>query len=62
MAFFQKVPRDNDTPAHVLKINPQNAIGVEILHQNLSIFEMLSKKENKHKGGRFRLLALNKEV
>ncbi len=48
--------------SHVLKINPQNAIGVEILNQNLSIFEMLSKKENKHKGGRFRLLALNKEV
>ena len=22
MAFFQKVPRDNDEPAHVLKINP----------------------------------------
>ena len=48
--------------SHALKIKHDYAIGIEILHQSLNILEMITKKENKHKGGRFRLIALNKEV
>ena len=44
------------------KIKHDYAIGIEILHQSLNILEMINKNDNRHKGGRFRLLALNKEV
>ena len=47
---------------HALKIKHDYAIGIEILHQSLSILEMISKDDNKYKGGRFRLIALNKVV
>ena len=47
---------------HALKIKHDYAIGIEILHQSLNILEMINKNDNRHKGGRFRLLALNKEV
>ena len=46
--------------SHTLGINPDNAVGIEILHQTISVFEMISKKNNQHKGGRYRFLALNK--
>ena len=45
--------------SHALKIKHDYAIGIEILHQGLNILEMINKKDNRHKGGRFRLLALN---
>ena len=48
--------------SHALKIKHDYAIGIEILHQSLSILEMISKDDNKYKGGRFRLIALNKVV
>ena len=47
---------------HALKIKHDYAIGIEILHQSLNILEMISKDDNKYKGGRFRLIALNKVV
>ena len=47
---------------HALKIKHDYAIGIEILHQSLNILEMISKDDNKYKGGRFRLIALNKLV
>ncbi len=47
--------------SHALKIKPDIAVGIEILHLNLTIFEILTKKDNKNKGGQFRLLALNKK-
>ena len=38
---------------HALKIKHDYAIGIEILHQSLNILEMISKDDNKYKGGRF---------
>ena len=45
---------------HTLKIKPDYAIGIEVLHQSLNIVEMITNNDNKYKGGRFRLIALNK--
>ena len=47
---------------HALKIKHDHAIGIEILHQSLNILEMITKNDNRYQGGRFRLIALNKEV
>ena len=47
--------------SHALKIKPEYGIGIEILHQKISVIEMFSKKFSKYKGGRFRLISLNKE-
>ena len=47
---------------HALKIKHDYAIGIEILHQSLNILEMVTNKDNIYKGGRFRLIAINKEV
>ena len=47
---------------HALKIKHDYAIGIEILHQSLNILEMITNKDNKYKGGRFRLIAINKGV
>ena len=47
---------------HALQIKHDYAIGIEILHQSLNILEMITKNENRHKGGRFRLVALNKVI
>ena len=48
--------------SHALQIKHDYAIGIEILHQSLNILEMITKNENRHKGGRFRLVALNKVI
>ena len=46
--------------SHALQIKPDYAVNIEILHQSINILEMINENENKFKGGRFRLLALNK--
>ncbi len=48
--------------SHTLKIKPEFTIGIDINHLSLSIFEVLTKKDSKYKGGRYRLLALNREI
>ena len=48
--------------SHALKIKNDYAIGIEIRHQSLNILEMITNNDNKYKGGRFRLIALNKGV
>ena len=48
--------------SHALKIKHDYAVGIEIAHQSLNILEMITNKDNKYKGGRLRLIALNKEV
>ena len=48
--------------SHALQIKHDYAIGIEIHHQSLNILEMITKNENRHKGGRFRLVALNKVI
>ena len=48
--------------SYALKIKHDYAIGIEILHQSLNILEMINKNDDRHKGGRFRLLALNIKV
>lgn len=47
--------------SYVLQINPDNALGIDIVHQSLCIFEMITTLNNANKSGRFRLLALNQE-
>ena len=46
--------------SYALKIKPDYAIGIEILHQSLNVLEMIPNNDNKYKGGKFRLIALNK--
>ena len=48
--------------SHTLKIKPEFTIGIDINHLSLSIFEVLTKKDSKYRGGRYRLLALNREI
>ena len=48
--------------SHTLKIKPEFTIGIDINHLSISIFEVLTKKDSKYKGGRFRLLALNRKI
>jgi len=48
--------------SYALKTKPDFVIGIDVPHQSLSIFEMLSKDDSKYKGGRFRLVTLNKEI
>ena len=48
--------------SHTLKIKPEFTTGIDINHLSLSIFEVLTKKDSKYKGGRYRLLALNREI
>ncbi len=48
--------------SHALKIKSDYAVGINILHQSLNVLEMITNNDNKYKGGRFRLIALNKEV
>ena len=48
--------------SHTLKIKPEFTIGIDINHLSSSIFEVLTKKDSKYKGGRYRLLALNREI
>ena len=48
--------------AHILEIKPEKALGIEIIHLSLCVFEILEEKYNNHTGGRFKFLALNKEI
>ena len=48
--------------SHALQIKPEFAIGLEVTYQSYSVLEMLSKKDNKHKGGQFRLLSFNNVI
>ena len=45
--------------SHMLGIEPDKVLGIEISHLSLNIFEVLSKEDDKDRGGRFRLLSLN---
>ena len=46
--------------SYALNIEPDYALGIEVLHQSLNVLEMISNNENKFRGGRFRLITLNK--
>ena len=48
--------------ASALNINPDYVIGIEISYQSLSIFEMLVNHDNIYRGGKFRLITLNKTI
>lgn len=45
---------------YILGLTPDKAIGVEILPLSLNLFEVLSNSDAKERGGRFRMLGLNK--
>ena len=48
--------------SHVLGIEPDKVIGVEILNLSLTTFEVIAEEDDKHRGGRFRLLSVNNIV
>ena len=48
--------------AYTLGIEADKAIGIEISHLSLTIIEVLAKGDNKDRGGRFRVLAVNNTV
>ena len=46
--------------SHMLEIEPDKAVGIEILPLSLSLLEVLNEEDCIHRGGRFRLLGVNK--
>ena len=48
--------------AYVMGIEADKAIGIEISHLSITSLELLAKKDNKNRGGRFRVLGINYEV
>ena len=45
--------------SHILKIEPDIAIGINISHLKKTIFEIIPEDNDKNRGGRFRLLGIN---
>ena len=45
--------------AHALGVDPDKVIGIEISHLSLTSLEIFAKKEDKNRGGRFRILEIN---
>ncbi len=50
------------TLSYVLGIEPDKVIGIEISYLSLTRVEFLSKKDDKNRGGRFRILAINNKA
>ena len=48
--------------AYILGIDPDKVIGIEISHLSLTSVEFLAKKDDKNRGGRFRVLGINNKV
>ena len=48
--------------SYALKIQPEFTIGIDISHLSLTIFEVLTKNDSKYKGGKYRLLVLNRVI
>ena len=48
--------------SHILGINPDVSIGIEISNLSMTLIEVLKKEDCKHRGGRFRLLRLNQKI
>ena len=46
--------------SHILGIEPDKAVGIEILPLSVSLFEVLNEEDCTFRGGRFRLLGVNK--
>ena len=46
--------------SHMLGIEPDKAVGIEILPLSVSLFEVLNEEDCTYRGGRFRLLGVNK--
>ena len=45
--------------SHILKIEPDIAIGINVSHLKKTIFEIIPEDNDKNRGGRFRLLGIN---
>ena len=45
--------------SHILKIEPDIAIGINISHLKKTIFEIIPEDSDNNRGGRFRLLGIN---
>ena len=50
------------TLSYVLGIEPDKVIGIDISHLSLTRVEFLSKTDDKNRGGRFRILAINNKA
>ena len=48
--------------AYILGIDLDKAIGIEISNLSLTILEVLTKDDNKNRGGRFRVLRVNHQI
>ena len=46
--------------SHLLGIDPDISIGIEISYLSISLFEVLPKDDFKNRGGKYRLLGINK--
>ena len=46
--------------SYMLGIEPDKAVGIEIFPLSLSLFEVLNEEDSPYRGGRFRLLGVNK--
>ena len=48
--------------AYVLGIAPDKVVGIEISHLSITHLEFLQKKDDKNRGGRFRVLGINNKA
>ena len=47
--------------SHLLGIDPDISIGIEISHLSFTSIEVIDNKQNKNRGGRFRVLKVNQQ-
>ena len=47
--------------SHILNIAPDKSIGIEISHLSFTSIEVIDNKQNKNRGGRFRVLKVNQQ-
>ena len=48
--------------SHILEIEPDKSIGIEISHLSCTIIEVINKNNHNHRGGRYRLLRVNQQI
>lgn len=48
--------------SHILGIDPDKSIGIEISHLSFTLIEVAYKQDHEHRGGKYRLLKVNQQV
>jgi alpha-ribazole phosphatase len=48
--------------SHILEIEPDKSIGIEISHLSCTLIEVINKNHHSYRGGRYRLLKVNQQI